>query len=191
MSAQLIYVNQWNLKNVFTMAPFDTGFHWMSGPRQVASDAESSPYTADSPMLRALMADRSFFNCYESLQLARGAGPGKPQVFDANPSSRVADLDFSPNELRFAVSDGGEEARVVLNQNWAPGWTTDAGPIKVGPPTELSTVSIPAGRGGRFAFRFTPPGFYAGVAVFVVALLATIFGWRRRLSPIFSPQPPR
>jgi len=185
-SAQLIYVNQWNLKNVFTETPFDTAFHWRSGPRQVASDADSSPYTAGSPMLRALMSDRSFFNCYESLQLARGAGPGKPQVFDANPSARVTDLDFSPNRLTFAVTDRGDEARVVLNQNWAPGWTTDAGPITVGRLTELSTVAIPAGRGGRYAFTFTPPWFYGGVAVFVVAMIATFLGWRRRLTPISS-----
>ena len=137
-------------------------------------------------MLRALMTDRSFYNCYESLQLARGAGPGKPQVFDANPSARVSDLDFSPNRLTFTVADRGDEARVVLNQNWGQGWTTDAGPIKVGPPTELSTVAIPPGRGGRYAFTFTPPWFYAGLAVFVLAILATIRGWQRRLSPISS-----
>lgn len=183
-SAHLIYVNQWNLKNVFTETPFDTTFHWMSGPRQVSSDAESSPYTAGSPMLHALMQDQSFFNCYESLQVARGAGPGRPQVFDANPSSRVSDLDFSPNRLTFAVADRGDDARVVLNQNWAAGWTTDAGPINVGPPTELSTVSIPAGRGGRYAFSFVPPGLYSGLGIFVVACIATIFGWRRRLSTI-------
>ena len=124
-AAHLIYVNQWNLKSVFNETPFDTTFHWMSGPRQITTDADSSAYTGGSPMLRALMNDRSFFNCYESLQLARGAGPIDPQVFDANPSARVSELDFSPNRLTFSVTDGpGDEARVVLNQNWGPGWTT-------------------------------------------------------------------
>jgi hypothetical protein len=191
MSGQLIYVNQWNLKNVFTITPFDTQFHWMSGPRQVTTDAESSPYTPDSPMLHALMSDRAFFNCYESLQLARGAGPGRPQVFDANPSARVTGLDFSPNRLTFDVTDRGDEARVVLNQNWAKGWTTDAGEMKVGPLTELSTVAIPPGHGGRYAFSFTPPWFYSGVAVFFAAMIATMLGWRRRLSPISSARPPQ
>jgi hypothetical protein len=183
-SAHLIYVNQWNLKDVFTETPFDTEFHWMSGPRQITTDVESSPYTAGSPMLRALMDDRSFFNCYESLQLVRGAGGDRPPVFDANPSARVSDLDFSPNRLTFSVNDGADAARIVLNQNWGPGWTTDAGPIVVGPPTELSTVTVPAGRIGRYSFTFTPPGIYMGTTLLALAVIATLAAWRRGLAPI-------
>jgi hypothetical protein len=190
-SAHLIYVNQWNLKGVFNQEPFDTSFHWMSGPRTITTDADSSPYTSGSPMLKALMADRSFFNCYESLQVARGAGADRPQVFDANPSARVSNLDFSPNRLTFDVKPGADDARVVLNQNWAPGWTTTAGAIKVGPRTELSTVTIPASAGGRYQFSFTPPGLYAGTALLILAMLATAWAWRRRTAPIFSVQPPR
>ena len=190
-SAHLIYVNQWNLKNVFNVTPFDTQFHWMSGPRQISADADSSPYTGGSPMLRALMHDQSFFNCYESLQLARGAGPDRPQVFDANASARVSDLDFSPNRLTFSVRDAADEARVVLNQNWGPGWMTDAGPIRVGPRTELSTVTIPGGRSGRYSFTFTPPGIYLGTGLLALAMIATLAAWRRRTTPIFSLQPPR
>ena len=92
-SAHLIYVNQWNLRNVFTEAPFDTSFHWMSGPRQITTLADASPYTPGSPMLRALMEDRSFFTCYESLQLAHGSGAGsaagvRRQSRRARPRSR-------------------------------------------------------------------------------------------------------
>jgi uncharacterized membrane protein YfhO len=135
-------------------------------------------------MLRALMNDQSFFSCYESLQLARGAVPDRPQVFDLNPSSRVRDLDFSPNQLTFSVHDGQDAARVALNQNWEPGWTTDAGAIAVGPRTELSTVTIPPGHSGRYAFTFTPPGFYLGAALLAIALLASVLTWRRRVAPL-------
>jgi len=190
-SAHLIYVNQGNLKGVFNQEPFDTSFHWMSGPRTISTDADSSPYTPNSPMLRALMADRSFLNCYESLQLARGAGGDRPQVFDASPSARVSDLDFSPNHLTFDVKDGKDDARVVLNQNWAAGWESTAGPITVGPRTELSTVTVPAGQAGRYQFSFTPPGLYTGTALLVMSLIATAWAWRRRAAPIFSaPVPP-
>ncbi len=190
-AAHLIYVNQWNLKGVFNEPPFETRFQWMGGPAAITSDADSSPYTAGSPMLRALVNDRSFFNCYESLQLARGAGPDRPQVFDANPSARVSDLHFSPNRLTFSVSQTGDDARVVLNQNWGPGWTTDAGPIKAGRPTELATVTIPGGRGGRYSFAFTPPGLYTGTALLALAMVATLLTWRRRMTPIFSAPPPQ
>ena len=189
-SAHLIVVNQWNLKNVFTEPPFDTAFHWNSGPHQITTDTESNAYAKGSPMLRALMQDRSFYNCYESLQVPRGAGPGSP-VLDANPSARVSDVDFTPNRLTFTVNDGRDPARVLLNQNWAAGWTSTAGEITVSKPTELSFVTVPPGTTGRFTFTFVPPGFYAGTLVFVVALIATALLWRRRLRPIFSAQPPR
>lgn len=182
-SAHLISVNRWNLKDVFTMAPFETRFAWNSGPRQIETDTESSPYTPDSPMLKALMQDRAFYTCYESLQLARGAGGGPP-VVDANSSSRVRDVDFTPNRISFTVSEGAEPARVVLNQNWADGWTTDAGPITVGKPTELSFVTVPPGSSGRYSFSFVPPGFYLGLAISAIALIATALIWRRKLRPI-------
>lgn len=181
-SAHMIYVNQRHLRNVFTETPFDTSFHWMSGPRQVSSLADASPYTPESPMLRALMEDRSFFTCYESLQLARGAGPDRPQVFDANAGERVSDLDFSPNELTFSVEEGAADARVVLNQNWAPGWTSTAGAITPPRPTELGSVTVPAGQGGRHSFGFRPPLLIMGLAIFDIALIVTLLLWRRSIS---------
>ena len=185
-SAQLIVVNQWNLKNVFTELAFDTAFRPMSGPHQLTTLADSSPYVPGSPMLRALMNDTSFYSCYESLQLSRGSNAGMPPVFDSNPGARVRDLDFTPNRLAFTVADGREDARVVLNQNWAPGWTSAAGPFQVGPPTEVSTVTVAAGQTGRFSFSFVPPGLYTGTALFAIALLLSAFCWRRRTAPIFS-----
>jgi len=182
-SAHLIVVNQWNLRGVFTREPFDTSMRWNGGPRQISTDADSSPYTEDSPMLRALMNDRAFFYCYESLQVARAASAG-PQVLDTSPSARVADLDFSPNRFTFSVRDGSEPARIVLNQNWAQGWSTDAGEIAVGRQNELSSVTIAPGRTGRYSFTFVPPYFYTGVWVLGLALIASAYAWRVRSSAI-------
>jgi uncharacterized membrane protein YfhO len=141
-------------------------------------------------MLHALMQNRAFYSCYESLQLARGAGGG-PQVVDANPSQRVSSLDFTPNRLRFAVKDGAEAARVVLNQNWSPGWRTNAGAITVRPRTELAQVTIPAGTTGTYEFSFVPPGIIAGAVILAIALLASAIFWRIRVRPIVPVPPPR
>ena len=185
-SAHLIYVNQWNLQKVFTEPPFDTSFHWMSGPRQIATIAEASPYTPGSPMLRALMEERSFFTCYESLQLARGASAARAQVFDANPGERVGDVDFSPNALGFTLKDGPTDARVVLNQNWAPGWTSTLGTIAPPPSTELGSIAAPKETSGRHAFTFRPPQLITGLVLFDVALIVTLVAWRLRSRPVFS-----
>jgi hypothetical protein len=189
-AAQLIVVNQWNLKGVFSDPPFDTTFHWMRGPHQITTDTESSPYAKGSPMLRALVQSQSFYNCYESLQLARGAGGG-PQVVDANQSGRLRDLDFTPNKLTFSIADGATDARIVLNQNWSPGWTTDAGTIEVRKPTELSSVTVPRGVSGTFSFAFVPTHLVEGTVMLIAALAATAAAWRRSVQPIFSePAPP-
>ncbi|MEY4095559.1 MAG: hypothetical protein RLZZ53_2758 [Acidobacteriota bacterium] len=181
-SAHLIAVNRWNLMDVFTIEAFDTRFSWNSGPRAIDTDTESSAYTPDSPMLRALMADRAFLNCYESLQLARGAGSGPP-VVDSNAPSRIGDVAFTPNRITFTVNDGTAPAHVILNQNWSEGWASDAGSITAGKPTELSFVDVPPGTTGRFSFRFVPPGFYLGLGISAAALIATALLWRRTLSP--------
>jgi uncharacterized membrane protein YfhO len=89
------------------------------------------------------------------------------------------------------VKDGAEAARVVLNQNWSPGWRTNAGAITVGPRTELSKVTIPAGTTGEYEFAFVPPGFIAGAAIFVTALVASAIFWRLRVRPIVPAQPLR
>ena len=184
-AAHLIYMNQWNFRKVFTEAPFDTSFDWMGGPRQITTLADASPYSPGSPMLRALMEDRSFFTCYESLQLAHGSGADRPLVFDANEGDRVIDLDFSPNVLTFTIKDGAADARVILNQNYAPGWTTNAGEITPPRATELALVPVPKGTSGRYAFTFQPRGLVLGLVLFNVALIVTLLFWRRQSTPIF------
>ena len=171
---------------MFTETPFDTSFHRMEGPRQITTLADASPYAPGSPMLRALMENRSFYTCYESLQLAHGSGPDRPIVFDANPGERVRDVEFSPNELGFLVTRGAADARVILNQNWAPGWTSTAGEIVAPRPTELSSVTMPPEQNGRYVFTFRPPQLIAGLVIFDATLIVTLVLWRRRSKPIFS-----
>jgi hypothetical protein len=190
LSAQVFAINRWNLKGVFDLAPFDTSFAWNSGPRHITVDGESSPYTPDSPMLRALMSDRSFFNCYESLQLARGAVADRPIVFDEGEAGRVTDVEFTPNHVSFTLQDG-PATRVVLNQNWSPGWSTTLGSIGAPARTELGKVQVAAGVTGRHSFSFVPPGFYAGVGVLAVAIVATLALWRARMASTFEARRPQ
>jgi hypothetical protein len=189
-SAHLVIVNRWNLRNVFDQPPFDTTFRWMAGPSEIATDDKSNAYVAGSPMLRALVENRAFFYCYESLQLYRAAVPERPLLVVDGPA-RVTDVTFSPNRISFNVFGGPEPATLLLNYNWGPGWTSTAGPITLtGDRGKLATVAIAPGQTGRFEFAFTPPGLYTGSAIFAVAALASVALWRRRTNIIFSPTPP-
>ncbi len=181
-ATHLIYVNQWNFKGVFTEPPFDTSFHWMSGPHQIGTDTESSAYAKGSPMLHALMTDTSFYNCYESLQLARGAGAGPP-VIDVNGSNRVTGIDFTPDAISYSLASG-PETRIALNQNWSPGWTSSAGGITPPQRTEPARLSAPSTMSGRYTFSFMPPRLIEGTIALIVALVASVMLWSRRTSPI-------
>ncbi|HEX8030636.1 MAG TPA: hypothetical protein VF491_19325 [Vicinamibacterales bacterium] len=184
-SLHLIVTNQWNLADLFKEPPFPIAFHWNRGPHQLTTNSpDESPYVPGSPMLKTLAQGKSFYTCYESLQLARSAGPDHPPVYDRGTANRVSDVDFTPNRIAFTVTKGTTDAQVVLNQNWSPGWTTDAGAIAVGPRTEPSTVTIPAAQSGRFEFTFVPQGLYAGVGALIAALALSAAMWRRRMPPI-------
>ena len=190
-SAHLLIVNQANFTGVFNQPAFDTAFRWKAGPREIATDADTSAYIAGSPMLRSLVEHRAFFYCYESLQLFRAAAPDRPHIFTQG-TVRVSDVDFSPNRITFNVFGGPEPSKLLLNYNWGPGWTTTAGPIELmGEPGKLATVTIAPGQTGRFEFSFTPPRLYAGLAIFAIAAIATALAWNRRTRAIFSALPPR
>ena len=192
-SAHLLVVNRWNLRGVFNQPPFDTAFRWMAGPHEIATDQDSSAYAAGSPMLRSLVEHRAFFYCYESLQLLRASDPNRSLV-SVEGTARVTDVVFSPNRVAFNVFGGPEPAKVLLNYNWGPGWRSTAGPIELkGDRGKLAAVAIAPGQTGRYEFSFTPPGLYAGSAIFAAAALLSGVVWRRRTRIIFSDQvpPPR
>ena len=160
----------------------------MAGPREIATDQLTNAYTPGSPMLRALVENRAFFHCYESLQVHRAADPDRALVSVQGPA-RVSDVRFTPNRVEFNVFGGNEPAKVLLNYNWAPGWSSTAGPIElIGAPGKLATIAIAPGQSGRYEFSFTPPGLVAGTMVFVLAVLVSALAWRRRTSAIFSAQ---
>lgn len=178
-SAQLMAQNRALLNGVFGQAPFDTTFHLQKGPTELVISPASNPYLPGSPMLHALVNSQAFFNCYESLQLKRTADPDHALVFTEDDAQLFATT-FTPNRVDFSVVTGNAPARIVLNQNFAPGWRSTAGAVEAQPggSDRLSVVLAP-GRAGKFSFRFVPPGLVAGLTLFVAALAASIAAWRR------------
>ena len=185
LSFHLMVTNRWHFKQVFSEPPFETTFRWMAGPREIATDQLTNAYSSGSPMLRALIENRAFFHCYESLQVFRASDPDR-SLLSVQGTARVSDVTFSPNRVEFNVFGGPEPAKLLLNYNWAPGWSSTAGPIElIGAPGKLATVTIAAGQTGRYEFSFTPPGLVAGMIAFAIAVLVSAMAWRKRTKPIF------
>ena len=137
-------------------------------------------------MLGALMSNRSFFNCYESLQLKRTADSDRPIVY--GDTAQISNVRFSPNRVEFDAAAGATASRVFLNQNFAHGWSSNAGPVSREPGTDRLSVTLMAGQTGRFAFRFVPPGLWTGTIVASIAVALSIALRRLRLRPLHVSQ---
>ena len=101
----VVQQNRAQFRGVFPYAPLGSGFHAgrrASGRYDV--DTTSDPYAPDAPMLRVLMANRAFFNCYESLQtapqrttrLADRRGGGAPDACPTRTFPPIASRSRSP-----------------------------------------------------------------------------------------------
>ena len=179
---QLLVDNRAQFGGVFSVAPLDRGFRLLAGPDTLVTDRATSPYGPNSPMLRALLRGESFYNCYESLQLRHTADADHPLVF-SDGKSKVFETRFSPNRIQFSVANGREPSRIFLNQNYARGWRSTAGPVTADPQSGMPSVELPPGQTGRFSFAFVPPGLGLGLIVLAGALGASALVWSRRLRP--------
>ena len=176
-SAHLVAMNRANFSNVFAQPAFDTSFPLKGGPSQITVDRESSAYGPGSPMLRALTEDRAFYYCYESLQTFRTAIPDPAHVLAEAPPP-VAQR-FSPNRVEFDYPGREKPTRLYLNYNWSPGWTSTAAPIDAASKDVMGFVVMQPGQSGTFSFSFVPPGLFAGLAIFAIAIVISVVLQRR------------
>src|SRR5262245_44662989 len=140
-----------------------------------------NPYVANATMLHSLMNDQVVMLCYEVLQLKRGADDVRPLVWTDGPA-KVSEVAFTPNKVSFSAIGGAERTRVFLNQNYAEGWRSNAGPVRLDPQAGgRMFVELAPGQTGRYAFSFFPPGLWAGIGILILAIAASAAVWHRRL----------
>lgn len=175
-TGDLLVRNRAQLRGVFDQPPVTTVVRWFDGPTAIETDVESDPYRPGSPMFSALMRDRAFYRCYEVMQLDHTADPDHPLVF-GDERSKIFTATFSPNRVELSVVGGGGASTIRLNQNFADGWQSDAGPVLRDPESGKPSVVLAAGQVGRYAFRFVPPGLTLGVVVCLIG--ATLIGVAR------------
>lgn len=116
-------------------------------------------------------------SCYETHRLAqstllRADLPAEeylaPDSADAGAVKRLA---WSPTKITLSVAVA-RPARVLVNQNWAPGWHATVG--KVVSHEGLLAVEMPAGT-HEVALTFLPWSTLGGAAVTLVSLLALVW----------------
>jgi hypothetical protein len=180
---QLGLVNRQHLRDVFILPPTTT--ETLRLPRMTPIVAMEEPPHIEwtrlgesSKFLRVMEAGVSQLNCYEPLLVKRIAKPG-PTALVAEGNVRLSDQTFSPNRIGAHVVAGSEPVRVVLNQNFADGWSTNLGPAERDPEGGRPSIVVPAGYSGPVTFSFLPPGLWFGLAVWILAIGVSIVVWRR------------
>lgn len=166
---------------VFDAPPLERPFFKTNPGKTTAPemDVTGNAYAAGSPMLHSLVNDTGFWRCYESLQLIRTASPDRPYL-TADGDARLSDVRFSPNRVDFSLISGRNTTALSLNQNAAPGWSSSAGSVAPAAGAGM-VVALAQGQAGRFTVRFTPPGLWPGLALFLVAIVGSIAARDRRL----------
>jgi hypothetical protein len=169
-SGDLLWTNGARFAGIFDQRPLDSGFRLLERPRTIVTDTTIDAYEQDAPMLRALMANRSTFNCYEPLKLAQVADPTMPLVF-GDGGVRIVDSVFSPNRIDVTIAGGPEISRLFVNQSYAPGWRSSLGAVA----TELFhkniAVPVPRAASGRYSIVFSPPGLLGGWLIFALSVV--------------------
>ncbi|MBW2245265.1 MAG: hypothetical protein JRH01_25120 [Deltaproteobacteria bacterium] len=93
------------------------------------------------------------------------------EIFSIGPGSELVSSSISPNRISFSVR--GEGGRVVINQNFWPGWQVVSGEARlVYSHQDLLGVLLPAGE-QTLVLEFRPASFRIGASL----TLATVFGF--------------
>jgi hypothetical protein len=136
-------------------------------------------------MFAVAQSNQGALSCYESDPLLPIAAvaigqPGYRGEEWAEGPAQVLLAHWSPNAVAIDVRAEGP-ALVVLNQNFHEGFRIDEGQGEIVSHRGLLAARVPGGA-QRLVLRFHSPGFFAGLALSGLSILAAIWLWRRKLA---------
>lgn len=107
------------------------------------------------------------------------------EAFTGSGTGTAKIVAFSPNEIVVEVTGARVGDRLVVNQNFDPGWRVDGEAAE--PHRDALAVRLRAAS-GRYTFRFWPRGLTLGLFALAVTLGGLGFGyWRRARAARLSP----
>jgi hypothetical protein len=107
------------------------------------------------------------------------------EAFTASGVGTASIVAFSPNEIVVEVNGARVGDRLVINQNFDPGWHVDGRPTE---PYRDALATTLSAANGRYTFRFWPRGLTPGLALLALTLAALgACYWRRAKAAKFSP----
>ena len=178
---EIVLVNRRAFDNVFVLAA-DTQSRLFERTAPTVSEHQfgtpGGPRVHRSYMLDSMLAGVSPLDCYEPLKVKSVAQPG-PMAITGEGDVTMTDQTFSPNRVTARAVVGTEPARVLLNENFTAGWTSNAGRVRAALPTRQPSVELPAGYSAIVSFSYVPPGLWMGLGILAVAVSLSVVAWRK------------
>jgi hypothetical protein len=205
MLVDLCHSNGLILSGAFPIAPFsdrEAGEFVQVGAAPGYSAPENpSPYTPRfcwSSHYPLLLSNVGSVTGYEVIPIPKRAIPiddaryrGEVYLLDESGSARFAR--WTPNVWEVEAQTGAP-TRVVVNQNYYPGWHETANHWPVQPYEGLLSVEIPQGT-HRLALAYNPPGFRIGLIITIVGAVfwpvVAVVLWLRDRRAAFSYELPQ
>jgi hypothetical protein len=141
------------------------------------------------PMYLAMLGNTGVLDCYGTPPFEeRGAISHKDRryrgevFFEQAELGRASLVGWTPGSAEIEVEGVTEDARLVYNMNFDPGWqaTVDGLPEPVASSGHRVSLRVPAGA-RRVRLAYTPPRLWVGLAVFAITLAAiAAYAVRRR-----------
>jgi len=173
---QIAIVNRDHLRGVFVLSADSQArlFDRTTPTVTIGEVVTPGPRVHRTFMLDTMLAGASSLDCYEPLRV-RGTAADGPMAIVSRGNVALSDQTFSPNRVAATAVVGSAPARVVLNENFADGWSSNAGPVEPDTAGGRPSVLLPAGYNGAIVFSFFPPGLWIGLAICGIGLLVSIF----------------
>ena len=173
--------------------PFEQAF-WMEKPENIPAlplfehhtNAPVNYLRRDwaQPMLLAMMANTGVIKCYgvdpkfKPGAIAADAPNYRGLAFVAGEQGSAEVIDWSPNHADVRVAGAGPGALVVYDMNYDPSWRANGQPALE---YQGMVAARLTGSEAQVSFRYFPRSFRVTIPLFLLTLLAVVFGWRGRL----------
>jgi len=179
-ACQIAIVNRDHLRNVFILSANEQSrLFERTTPTVVIQEVTSpGPRAQRTFMLDTMLAGASSLNCYEPIRVRATASDGPAEIVGRGDVA-LSGQAFSPNRVGATAIVCRDPARALLNENFADGWSSNAGPIERDAAGGRASVVLPPGYAGPIAFTFFPPGLWMGLAVWVIGIVLSIVAVRR------------
>jgi hypothetical protein len=88
---------------------------------------------------------------------------------------------YTPNSIDVRVVASAQPSRLLINQNYAPGWHSTLGVVSRDPQYQNLSIPVAPDTQGTYTVAFRPPDLFAGCGILAAAIALSVAAWTRSI----------